>query len=129
MSRRAERLAQTVCLAVLVLAGVRQAAAVPVLPRETAEQFGRLNMSYNDRICPVQTYAIDFTRKLCGKPRYAGFSAEQVLTGFLLWPDEWSREPVIRVKGAALKEALHLPGYCGCPRSSTLTADIFWGPI
>ncbi|MBQ7213392.1 MAG: cytochrome c biogenesis protein CcsA [Bacteroidales bacterium] len=96
----------------LALGTVLPVAAAPTLPRETAEQFGRLNMSYNERICPVQTYAVDFTRKLYGKSRYEGYTAEQVLTGFLLWPDEWSREPLIRVKGAALKETLHLPDYC-----------------
>ena len=99
-------------LSLALLAGFHlTASALHVLPRETAEQFGRLNMLYNDRICPVQTYALDFTKKLYGKPHYGDYTAEQVLTGFLFWPDEWSREPVIKVKGSELKEALQLPDY------------------
>ena len=80
----------------------------PTLPKEVAREFGRLNMLYNDRICPVQTYALDFTKKLCGKRHYRGLTAEQVLTGFFLWPDEWSREPIIKVKNAQLRQALQL---------------------
>ena len=84
----------------------------PTLPAETAARFGRLNMLYNDRICPVQTYALDFTKKLCGRRSYKGLTAEQVLTGFIFWPDEWRAEPVIKVKGGALKDRLQLPDRC-----------------
>ena len=84
----------------------------PTLPAETAARFGRLNMLYNDRICPVQTYALDFTKKLCGRRSYQGLTAEQVLTGFIFWPDEWRAEPVIKVKGGALKDRLQLPDRC-----------------
>lgn len=85
------------------------AAAAPVLPKETAERFGRLNMLYNDRICPVQTFAIDFTKKLCGRASYDGCTAEQVLTGFIFWGDEWCGEPIIRLKDGELRETLQLP--------------------
>lgn len=85
------------------------ASAAPVLPKETAERFGRLNMLYNNRICPVQTFAIDFTKKLCGRASYNGYTAEQVLTGFIFWGDEWCGEPVIKLKGGELRETLQLP--------------------
>lgn len=85
--------------------------AAPVLPRETADRFGRLHILYNDRICPVQTFALDFTKKLYGKSSYKGMTAEQVVTGFLFYGDDWSFEPIIRVKDGALKRHLHLPDY------------------
>ena len=87
-------------------------AAQPTLPAATAEHFGRLNMLYNDRVCPAQTYALDFTRKLCGSRSYNGLTAEQVLTGFIFWPEAWSNEPLVKVKRGALKETLQLPAYC-----------------
>lgn len=83
----------------------------PTLPQQTAEKFGHLNMVYNNRVCPVQTYAIDFTKKLHGKARYKGLTAEQVLTGFIFYPDEWSAEPLIKVKGTELKQTLQLSDY------------------
>ena len=86
--------------------------AVPrVLPQETAEKFGQLFMVYNDRVCPVQTYAIDFTKKLYGKRSYQEYSAEQVLTGFIFFYGDWTDEPVIKVKGGELKQRLRMPDY------------------
>ncbi len=86
-------------------------AAPRVLPKETAEKFGQLFMVYNDRVCPVQTYAIDFTKKLYGKRSYGEYSAEQVLTGFVFFHDDWAEEPVIKVKGGELKGRLGIPDY------------------
>lgn len=77
-----------------------------VLPRDVAGEFGRLNVSYGGRICPVQTLAQDFCRKVYGKPHYKNFSAEQVMTGWLFWPDEWNCVPVIRVKSRVLRNRL-----------------------
>jgi len=86
-------------------------AAPHVLPQETAEKFARLNICYNERICPVETYALDFIKKLYGKRSYQGLTASQVLTGFIFWPEEWRQEPVIKVKRGALRETLQLPAY------------------
>ena len=62
------------------------------LPRETAGRFGDLYILYNDRICPLQTFARDFTIKLYGKPTYHGLTSEQVLTGWLFYYDSRSEE-------------------------------------
>lgn len=97
-------------MAALVLS-VGSVSAAPVLPRETAEHFGRLNILYNNRICPLQTFAIDFTKKLCGRTTYDGCTAEQVLTGFIFFGDEWCAEPIIKLKGGELRETLQLPRF------------------
>ena len=85
---------------------------LPTLPREQADAFARLHMLYNDRICPVETYALDFTKKLYGKRHYGPYSATQVLLGFIFWGDEWSKEPIVKIKGGDLKSQLDLPTYC-----------------
>jgi len=82
-----------------------------VLPQETAERFCRLFVVYNDRVCPMQTYALDFTKKLCGKRSYGEYSASQVLTGFIFFYEDWTREPVIKIKGSEMKERLQLPDH------------------
>ena len=90
-------------------AAAAEAPAAPkVLPKETAAKFGHLNMLYNDRICPLQTYALDFTKKLTGRRHYGQYTAEQVLTGFIFFPEDWNRQPLIRVKGSELRQALGL---------------------
>lgn len=85
--------------------------AAPVLPKETAESFGELNILYNNRICPLQTFAMDFTKKLCGRASYNGYTAEQVLTGFLFWGDEWGDEPIMKLKNGEMRDALQLPRF------------------
>lgn len=86
--------------------------SVPVLPKTTASKFGRLFILYNNRVCPLQTFAIDFTKKLCGGSSYRGYTTEQVLTGFLFYGDEWCAEPVLKVNGGDLRDALQLPRHC-----------------
>ena len=88
------------------------ASAQRTLPRETAEDFGRLYVVYNNRVSPLQTFALDFTKKLCGKRSYNGFSAEQVLAGFIFFPEDWSKEPLLKIKGGAMKDRLQLPDMC-----------------
>lgn len=86
--------------------GSGESLAPRVLPRDVAEDFGRLNVSYGGRICPVQTLAQDFCRKVYGKPYFKSFSAEQVMTGWLFWPDEWNSVPVIKVNSRMLRNRL-----------------------
>jgi ABC-type transport system involved in cytochrome c biogenesis permease subunit len=93
-------------------------AAPRVLPEETADKFGRLFVVYNDRVCPMQTYALDFTRKLHGKHHYGEYTAEQMLTGFIFFYDDWTKEPVVKGKDArktAEKEALVMSLHEGTP--------------
>ena len=98
--------------ALLLLAGIGAKAAPPVVPDELVGRFSQLNMLYGDRICPVQTFALDFTKKLYGKRSYGDYSAEEVLMGFIVYPDEWSREPIIRMKSAELRQLLHVGEHC-----------------
>lgn len=86
-------------------------AAPRVLPKETADKFGHLFILYNDRICPVETYALDFTKKLYGKRHYGDYTACQVLTGFIFFGDEWQDEPIVRIKNGELKDVHGLPDY------------------
>lgn len=76
------------------------------LPKEVAEQFGRLYVSYGGRICPMQTLAQDFMRKVYGRPTWHGYTAEQVMTGWIFWPDDWNAAPIIQVKSRQLREEL-----------------------
>lgn len=110
----------TLC-AVLFACFSVNAKALNALPRETADKFGRLFMVYNGRVCPVQTFAVDFTKKLTGASSYNGMTAEQVLTGFIFYGDEWSAEPLVKVKRGALRDAFQLPARC--------TVNTFFNPL
>ena len=96
--RQLLRRVSAVAVLFFVYSGV--SATPKVLPQETAERFGRLFIVYNERVCPMQTYALDFTKKLYGGRRYQHFTAEQVLTGFIFYYDDWKKEPLKQDKKA-----------------------------
>lgn len=82
-----------------------------VLSKETAEKFGELHILYNDRICPVQTFALDFCKKIYGARSYLGLTAEQVLSGWVFYGNTWANEPFIKIKSGEMKTAMNLPDY------------------
>lgn len=98
------RRAGVVAMLIAMSMGANAQATLP--PQAVGEQLGRLYMNYNERICPVQTYAYDFVRKLHGSTSYRGAGPEQVLAGWLFYPDEWAREPFIKVKSSELRRRL-----------------------
>ena len=95
----------------MLIAGYVSVQAQPSLPRQTADEFGKILIVYNGRICPVETYAIDFTKKLYGKKNYKDFTPCQVLTGFMFWGEEWMKEPILRLKGSELRSKLNMNEY------------------
>ncbi len=101
----------------------------PTLPQASAERFGQLYMNYNDRICPVQTFALDFTKKLCGKRSYRGLTAEQVLTGFIFWSNEWDAEPIVKVKSGELRQTKNLPKFCSVNQFFSQESGYILGPM
>ena len=82
-----------------------------VLPKESAEKFGELHILYNDRICPLQTFALDFCKKIYGARSYQGLTAEQVLSGWVFYGNIWANEPFIKIKSGEMKTAMNLPDY------------------
>lgn len=90
-----------------------QAEPLQVVNRQQADSMGYKQVIYNDRVMPFNTLARDFTQKLYGKPSYRNLSAEQVLIGWMMYPSEWQKEPMIKMKSAELKAELGIQGtYC-----------------
>ena len=80
------------------------------LPHDLAASMGDLYILHNNRICPFQTFARQFTAKLYGKPVYKGFSAEQVVTGWIFYYDDWKNEPMIKIKNGNVRHLLDIDG-------------------
>ena len=73
--------------------GFAQEAAPRVLPKEVADAFGQLHVYYNDRVCPFETLARDYTLKAYGKTHWKDYDALQVVTGWLFYYDWWKDVP------------------------------------
>ena len=108
---RLSHLKKGLMMMALLFALGSSSAEAHVLPKESADRFGRLMVLHNSRICPLQTLAIDFTKNLYGKASYNGYTPEQVLTGWMFYADDWMQEPMLRLKGAEMRDRLQLPEY------------------
>lgn len=104
---RLHRLMMLCCL----LVSASEAHALPTLREDRAQEFGQLLVSYQGRVCPMQTLALDLVRKLHGSDRYQHYSAEQVLAGLLFYAAEWDAEPLVRVKDTGLRQVLRCGKY------------------
>lgn len=107
--------AMAVAVTLLMVAPVKTMSSTDVklpktLPAAQAERYGDLYVYHSGRICPMQTLARDFTTKLCGSDTYRGYTAEQVLIGWLLFPADWVEQPMIKVKGSSVRMALNAKG-------------------
>ena len=107
-ARRSSILTKTI---LLLLAVPVTGHAQTSVPRETADRFGKLLIEYNDRICPVETYALDFVQKIHGNRSYKDYTAEQVLLGWTFYPEDWSGEPFIRIKSSEMRRQLGIGKY------------------
>lgn len=98
---RFRQLLRGAAVATLLLCSIHSASATPrTLPRSTADRMGEMYILYKGRVCPLQTFAKDFTTKLTGNATFRGLSPEQVLAGYLFYFNEWQDEPAIKIKGA-----------------------------
>ena len=100
----------TAALLLLVCSTAAMNAQPQTLPRDVAASMGDLYILYNNRICPFQTFARQFTAKLYGKPSYKGLTAEQVASGWVFFYDDWKNEPMIKVKNGNVRHLLNIDG-------------------
>ncbi len=63
---------------------------------QNTDDFSRIPIIYNGRIAPMETYALDFTRKLTGKDSFGEYDATQVLAGWLYAPKDWRKAKMIK---------------------------------
>ena len=77
-----------------------------VLPEDVANDFRKIYVMHNGRVCPFETMAREITMKLYGRPSYQGFNACQVVTGWWFFYDDWAKESMIKVKSEEVRQIL-----------------------
>lgn len=69
-----------------------------VISREHASAFGRLQVQdHKGRIKPMNTLANEVLRKIARKESLFGLTADQIFLGMTLYPEEWTRQPIIKI--------------------------------
>ena len=122
---RFRQLLKGAVVALMLLLPGAASATPQTLPRSTADRMGRMYILYKGRVCPLQTFAKDFTTKLTGNATYHGLTPEQVLSGYLFYYSDWADEPAVKLKGAA---ELNLPKRASVSQMAFL-ADTTFGPM
>ena len=96
---------------VLLLAPMTaQAAELQTVDREVASRFGTINVLYNNRICPINTVAIDFVTKLSGKATWNGYTADQIFASWMIYYSPWEQQKLIRIKDKRVQQLLGIEG-------------------
>ncbi len=73
-------------------ASVTSGRELPAMQRPLAANLGKVQVYWNDRICPMQTLARDVATTLYGAETYRGYTAEQILSGWLFYYDRWQSD-------------------------------------
>ena len=85
------------------------AAPLPVVDADIAHRMGTINVLYNNRICPLNTVATDFTMKLTGSASWHGYSADEVFFSWMIYYMPWEKELLLnfpKKKGAEERKAI-----------------------
>ena len=80
--------------------------ATRVVERAQADSMRAAQVSYNGRICPLNTAARQFCLKITGRSSFRDFTPEQVLLSWELYPEEWKDVPMIKVKSAEVRRLI-----------------------
>ena len=65
---------------------------LPAVDAEIAHRMGTIHVLYNDRICPLNTVATDFTMKMTGSASWNGYSADEVFFSWMIFYMPWEKE-------------------------------------
>ena len=86
------------------------ARCIQTINADRAREVAREQIVWNGRLCTFSTFALDFLRSVYGENRYQGLSPEQVVCGWIMRPDVWKEEPMIRIPDENLRAQLHIKG-------------------
>ena len=78
-----------ILLIIMMIGAVASAAELKTLPKDVAADLGDIYIYNSGRIAPMQSFAKDFACKLYGKPKYEGYTSEQILAGWMFYPNYW----------------------------------------
>ena len=86
------------------------ARSIQTINADRAREVAREQIVWNGRLCPFSSFALDFLESVYGENRYKGLSPEQVVCGWIMRPEVWKEEPMIRIPDENLRAQLHIKG-------------------
>lgn len=83
---------------------------IPCISRQRADSLAARLVLWNGRTCPLNTPATDFTLRVTGQRRPYGYTPEQVVASWALYPETWNRAPLLHISNKELRRRLHIEG-------------------
>ena len=80
------------------------------ITKAQADTVSMMPIKYNGRIAPFNTMAEDVLKKIYGKKEYKGLNAEQVISGWIIRPEQWKDEKLIEISNNKLERLLGIEG-------------------
>lgn len=87
-----------------------QSEGLPVISAAAVDSIAHGQVIWNGRVAPMGTLCNELVTKLYGKPSYKGLSATQVIASWVLRPEEWSKQPIIKLKNESTARVLGVNG-------------------
>lgn len=84
------------------------------MDKHLADEFSKICVLYNSRICPINTVATNFVTKLSGKPSWDGLSANEIFMGWVFDVMDWEEAKMIEVKDKDMQHLLGLQDKWAC---------------
>ncbi|MBQ9203313.1 MAG: cytochrome c biogenesis protein CcsA [Prevotella sp.] len=98
-------------VAVLLSAAVSShAAELQTVDKDIASRLGRVSVLYNNRICPLNTVAVDFVTKLSGSASWSGYTADEIFVSWMIFYSPWEQQKIIRIKDRQVQRLLGIEG-------------------
>ncbi len=102
--------ARTAAMVMMLMMSVGTYAQDGSAPAVASNAMNEVAVLYNGRIYPLNTAATDFVTKLTGKPSWNGYSAEEIFLGWMIYYDDWERQPLVKVKSAEVQRIIGIDG-------------------
>ena len=85
--------------------------AQKTISREVAREMEDLVVEYEGREAPLIALCDDYLFDIYGDTKYGDFSSVEVVMGWVLFPEEWISEPIVKVSGRDARQKLHCGKY------------------
>ena len=85
--------------------------AQKTISREVAREMEDVVMEYEGREAPLVALCDDYLFDIYGDTKYGNFSSVEVVMGWVLFPEEWISEPIVKISGRVTRQKLHCGKY------------------
>ena len=111
-STSSKQVKTTAIIALLLLSGFwASAQSYPAPSKEISAEFGKIWVQGKEgRFKPMNTLSNEVMRKVVKESRFEGYTADQVMLGMVVFPDEWKQAPIFRVENPEIHQLIGFKG-------------------